>query len=212
MAGGRKQFFQLCCHVDYIQNKKLEERFLAQKKKFQQAGKQDGEVMLWHATRFFKFHKHKMIIKSHMHKTAPLPSSPSWATTSTSRVLLNQLGGRRKCCLVVGSTSLRCSLWFCCCLLMPDTAKSVFADADPNQRCQRSLWCTATPWSSAEWPWEPARTSILSLDTEFWHSGRSGFPKMRMTNWFSRLKTLQPNVHCAIDKCDLRLFFSKYWT
>ena len=50
-------FFQLCHHVDYIQNKKLEEQFLAQKKMLQQAGKQDGEVMLWHATRFFEFHK-----------------------------------------------------------------------------------------------------------------------------------------------------------
>ena len=91
------------------------------------------------------------------------------------------------------------------------TAKSVFADADSNQRCQPSRWCTATPWSSAEWSWEPARTLILSLDTEFWHSGRSGFPKMRMTNWFSRLKTLQPNVHCAKCKCDLRLVLEKDW-
>ena len=53
MAGTKDEhFFQLCLYVDYIQNKKLEERFLAQKKKFQHAGKQDEEVMLWHATRF----------------------------------------------------------------------------------------------------------------------------------------------------------------
>ena len=58
MAGTKDEhFFQLCLYVDYIQNKKLEERFLAQKKMFQHAGMQDGEVMLWHATRFFKFHK-----------------------------------------------------------------------------------------------------------------------------------------------------------
>ena len=30
---------------------------------------------------------------------------------------------------------------------------------------------------------------------------------MSMTNWLSRLKTLQPNVHFAICKCDLRLVF-----
>ena len=46
----RENFFQLCLHVDYIKNVKLEECFLAQKKKFENAGKEMEEVLLWHGT------------------------------------------------------------------------------------------------------------------------------------------------------------------
>ena len=45
-----RTFFQLCPHVDYIKNVKLEERFLAQKEKFRIEEKGGKEVLLWHAT------------------------------------------------------------------------------------------------------------------------------------------------------------------